>query len=130
MKVIICSLFIFILLGKQINAQENMDYFLPDDVAFDPGIPTPESFFHQKMGERHLNYEQVLSYINEIARLSERAVISEYTRSYENRPLVHLIFTSEENHGKLDQLKDLHYKFSEPGAGIMAEKVPLVVLLG
>jgi hypothetical protein len=130
MKAVICSLFIFIFLGRQLNAQENMNYFVPDDVALNPGIPTPESFFHQKMGERHLNYEQVLSYLNEIARLSERVVIREYARSYENRPLVHLIFTSEENHLKLDQLKDLHYQFSEPGAEIPADKVPLVVLLG
>ncbi|MCW8799303.1 MAG: hypothetical protein OQK71_00100, partial [Desulfobacter sp.] len=66
-------------------AQEKLDYFLPDDVTYNKNIPTPEAYFQQQVGEWHLNYEQVLSYMKEIARVSDRAVIQEYARSYENR---------------------------------------------
>ena len=110
-------------------SQEKMDYFLPKDVAYNSDIPTPEHFFQQALGEWHLNHDQVMHYMKQIADLSERAIIKEYARSYENRPLVHLIFTSEKNHKNLDDLKALHYNFSEPGSEISENGVPVVVSL-
>ncbi|MBN1821967.1 MAG: zinc carboxypeptidase [Prolixibacteraceae bacterium] len=113
-----------------VNSQEKMDYFLPVDVNYNPDIPTPEQFFNQEMGEWHLTHDQILSYLHEIDRLSDRAVIQEYARSYENRPLIHMIFTSENNLKNLEQLKKLHNEFSEPGSEIVDKDVPLVVNLG
>lgn len=126
------TLFISVLLVFSIQfsrAQEPLSYFLPDDVSYDPAIPTPEQFFHQQMGEWHLSHDQILSYVKEIAELSDRAIIYEYARSYENRSLVRLVFTSPENQQRLDELKELHYKFSEPGSDIDKTDVPLVVSL-
>ena len=112
-----------------ISAQEPLSYFLPNDVSYDPGIPTPEEYFHMQMGEWHLSHDQVLSYAKEIAQLSGRAIIYEYARSYENRPLIHLVFTSAENQKNLDKLKELHYQYSEPGSSVNINDVPLVVSL-
>jgi hypothetical protein len=110
-------------------AQEKMDYFLPTDVSYNQDIPAPDHYFEQSMGQWHLTHDQVLNYMKEIARVSHRAILEEYARSYENRPLVQLVFTSEENHQKLDELKELHLQYSEPGATISNEGVPLVVRL-
>ncbi|MCK3683204.1 M14 family zinc carboxypeptidase [Maribellus sp. YY47] len=110
-------------------AQEKLSYFLPDDVSYNEAIPTPEDFFHQQIGEWHLSHDQLLSYVKEIARLSDRAIVYEYARSYENRPLFHVVFTSKENQRNLDQLKERHYQYSEPGSQITTEDVPLVVSL-
>lgn len=112
------------------NAQEPLSYFLPDDVTYDKNIPTPETYFNQQLGQWHLSHDQVLNYMKEIARISERAVIREYARSHENRPLVHLIITSEQNQKRLEELKELHVNFSQPGQNISSENVPLVVNLG
>ena len=111
-------------------AQEKMDYFLPNDVIYNKNIPTPEAYFHQQVGEWHLNYEQVLSYMKEIARISDRVIIQEYARSYENRPLEYVIFTSEENQKNLDELRKQHVAFSDPGSILSSKDVPLVVTLG
>ncbi|QIA09305.1 M14 family zinc carboxypeptidase [Draconibacterium halophilum] len=111
------------------QAQENLSYFLPDDVSYNSAIPTPEEFFGQKMGEWHLTHDQVLFYIKTIAKSTNRAIFYEYARSYENRPLVHLVFSSPENQEKLDELKQIHYNFSEPGENIPKDGVPLVVSL-
>ncbi len=97
----LCATFVMLLAF----AQEGMEYFLPADVSYDKSIPTPEEFFKQQLGEWHLTHNQVLSYMNEIARISDRAIIYEYARSYENKPLVHLVFTSEDNHAYLEDLK-------------------------
>jgi hypothetical protein len=122
--------FIFVT-GSLISiSQEKLDYFLPNDVSYDKNIPTPEQFFGQQIGEWHLSHDQVLFYMKEIARISDRAVIQEYARSYENRPLVHLIFTSEENHKNLAELKALHLKYVNPDENIEKTNVLLVINLG
>lgn len=51
------------------QAQENLSYFLPGDVTYNSDIPTPEEFFGQKMGEWHLTHDQVLFYIQTIAKV-------------------------------------------------------------
>jgi hypothetical protein len=121
---------LFALLALFSTSQEKPDYFLPNDVTYDKNIPTPEQFFSQQIGEWHLTHDQVLFYMKEIARISNRSVIQEYARSYENRPLVHLIFTSEENHKKLDDLKALHLKHANPAENTDKSGVPLVINLG
>lgn len=112
------------------QAQESMSYFLPDDVNYNEKIPTPEKFFNQQIGEWHLTYDQILSYLKEVSRLSSRAILKEYARSYENRPLVYFIVTSEENQKNLPELKQLHASFSEPDENIPVNQVPLVVTMG
>jgi hypothetical protein len=111
------------------TAQEKLEYFLPDDVKYNPGITTPQEFFGQQMGEWHLSHDQVLGYIKEIERQSDRAILQEYARSHENRELVHLIFTSEENQKKIDELKHLHNNYLAPETEISSDEVPLVVTL-
>lgn len=111
-------------------SQEKMEYFLPNDVRFNKNIPTPEQYFGQALGEWHLTHDQVLNYMKEIARISDRAILQEYARSYENRPLVHIIFTSPDNHKRLDELKALHKKHAEPNENVSSESVPLVINLG
>jgi hypothetical protein len=112
-----------------LNAQEPDNYFLPQDLEYDPKIPSPEKFFSQQLGEWHLTHDQVINYMNMIAASSDRAIIREYARSYENRPLVHIIFTAPDNHSRLEELKDLHVRFSDPNEELDHKNVPLVVSL-
>lgn len=130
MKKITVTISLFIVLLLNAIAQEPLSYYLPDDVTYNKNIPTPDEYFNQQLGEWHLTHDQILNYMNEIARVSGRAVIREYARSYENRPLVHVIFTSEQNQNKLEELKELHVNYSQPGKNIPLENVPLVVNLG
>ena len=119
---------IFTLIG--LRAQEELDYFLPDSISYNQDIQTPVDFFGQLPGEWHLTHGQVLDYFHEIARASGRAILHEYARSYENKPLVQLVFTSEGNHQELDELKELHLQYSEPNSALPQGGIPLVVRLG
>src|SRR6056297_3542494 len=126
MKKNITLLFLIFGILFKTAAQERLSYFLPENVTYDSKITTPEEFFSQQMGEWHLTHDQVLNYIKEMARKSDRAIIQEYARSHENRPLVHLIFTSPENLGRLEELKQLHRDFANPESEISKDGVPLV----
>ena len=111
------------------SAQEKGVDFLPIEINYKNEIPTPDQFFQQALGKWHLSHDQVLNYMKEIARLSDRAFLYEYARSYENRPLVQLVFTSVENQAKLEELRDLHLEFAYGETNIPREGVPLVVSL-
>ena len=124
-KITITFLLAFIVLLS--FSQKSMDYFLPDNVMYNKNIPMPEQFFDQQLGEWHLTHDQILIYMKEIAKVSDRAIIYEYARSWENRPLVQVIFTSKKNHKNLDELKQLHKKHANPDENISNENVPLVV---
>ena len=110
-------------------SQEKMDYFLPNNVTYNQSIPTPEQFFGQQIGEWHLTHAQIINYMEEIAKVSDRAIIQEYARSWENRPLVQVIFTSEKNQDNLTALKELHTKHAAPEENISSKDVPLIVSL-
>lgn len=112
-----------------VSAQEPLSYYLPDDVSYNPEIPTPEEYFHMQVGEWHLTYDQIYAYANEIARVSDRAIVYEYARTYENRPIINVVFTTPENQSNLKELKEKHYRFSEPGSDVNMAEVPLVVSL-
>ena len=93
----ICSLLIVAGLAGYTGAQETVGYYLPGDVTYDADIPTPESFFGFKVGEWHLRHDQLVGYLEAVARVSDRVTIEEYARSYEHRPLVVLTVTSPDN---------------------------------
>lgn len=111
-------------------SQEKLNYFLPSGISYDTKILTPEQFFKMQMGEWHLTHDQVLNYLHEIDRISDRAILVEYGRTWENRPLVYMVFSSPENMKRLNELKKLHSEFSAPGSALKTEDVPLVVYLG
>lgn len=129
------NLFIFFGLILSINlgfAQTDLNYYLPKDVNYDINIPTPEQVLGYQVGDWMVSHDQLLKYMEVIAEKSDRAVLVEYARSYENRPLVHLIFSSPENLAKLDQIKADHQKLSDPtlSGQMNTENMPSIVILG
>lgn len=114
------------------HAQTDLNYYLPKDVNYDINIPTPKQVLGYEVGDWMVSHDQLVQYFQEIAKKSDRALIQEYARSYENRPLLHLIFSSHENLAKLDQIKAEHQKLCEPSlsAQIKTDDMPLVVILG
>ena len=79
-----------------------------------------------------MNRSQLVSYMKLIAEKSDRAIIEEYARSYENRPLLHLIFTSPENQKNLPELKKEHHNLCNPteSSDLNISDMPVVIVLG
>lgn len=132
MKKINFLLIIALFLLKLSNGQEGLDYFLPQNIQYNPNIPVPKKVTGHEVGEWHVTHDKLIGYMNEIARLSNRAVLQEYGRSYENRPLVHLVVTSPENHQKLEQIRKEHLALSNPFQSTKGDinEMPVVITLG
>jgi hypothetical protein len=115
-----------------VYAQVKLDYFLPADVTYNKVIPTPKQIIGHEVGEWHLTHDKLVYYMQELARISEKAVWEEYGRSYENRPLGQLIISSPENIKNIEQLRLQHIQLCDPSVADNSDikNMPLFVKLG
>ncbi|MFO7999460.1 MAG: M14 family zinc carboxypeptidase [Bacteroidales bacterium] len=121
--------FLFAALG--LSARHPITYFLPD-IEYDPDIPTPEAFLGHQVGDWHISHALLVQYVELIAAKSGRAIVYEYARSHEHRPLVHLVITSEENQQKLETIRLNHLALTDPAGSrnLDVSDMPVVVRLG
>jgi hypothetical protein len=114
-----------------INAQVSIDYYLPE-TKFIKSIPSPGEFLGYQVGEWHMNHTLLAQYMNVIAERSDRAVIYEYARTYQRRPLYHLVITSPENHRHLEEIRTNHLALANPAvsADIDISRMPAILMMG
>ncbi len=112
--------------------QVELDYYLPDDVEFNPDIPTPEDVIGHQVGEWHVTHDKLVSYMYAVAEASDRVTIEEYARTYEDRPLLILTITSPDNHSRIDQIKQnqLTLTNADESGDIDIENQPVVTYIG
>lgn len=115
--------------SASIQAQVTLDYYLKDGVRYDQSIPTPKSVLGAELGEWHVRHDQLVNYMYAVAEASDRITISEYARTYENRPLLSLTITSPENRARIDEIKREHNQLSDPSASnnLDPSTMPIVV---
>ena len=89
------------------NAKSAQEY-LPADADLDPTIPTPESILGWDIGEWRISHDQLLRYMETLAAASDRITLEVIGKTHEQRPLIHLVFTSPENQQRLDELRQNH----------------------
>lgn len=108
-----------------------LTYYLPD-IAYDPAIPTPEAFLGYQVGEWHISHDLLVAYMKVLDAASPRIMLTEYARSHESRPLIYLTITSENNHGRLAEIKAQHQRLNNPAqsAGLDIAGMPAVVYQG
>ncbi len=121
----------FAILWLSLYSQVKLDYYLPGE-NYLPEIPTPESVIGHQVGEWHLTHDKLTAYLSLLAGRSDRVIMQEYARSWENRPLFHLIITSPANHARLEQIRKEHLKLSDPASSqeVNPDEMPVVVTLG
>lgn len=106
-----------------------LDYFLPSgDYTLSPTIPTPESVLGFQVGRQHVDWAQVVNYMETLARVSDRVAVKEMGRTYQHRPFIEVIFSSAANMKNIDNIKERHLAVSDDGE-VDIENDPVVVNL-
>ena len=95
---------------------QTTSYFFPDGQQFDTSIPSPEQFLGYAIGTHHTRHDRIVAYMQELARLSDRATYQEIGLTYELRPMPVLTVTAPENHARLEEIRRKHITSTEPGA--------------
>lgn len=123
-----------LLSGQTTNSEADrpITYYLPD-LNYDPSIPTPEEFLGWQIGDWHISHDLQQAYMRLLAASSDRIVLEEIGRSYEDRPLLNLIITSPENHANMEELQRLHTFWNERNSDVGEDRlndVPAVLYQG
>lgn len=112
---------------------QDLKYYLPDSIAYNPAIPKPKDIIYHEVGEWHVTHDRLVNYMRAVAAaVPDRIKLETMGYSYENRPQVLLIITSPKNHQRLEQIRQEHLKLSDPSqsAAVNTENMPIVVWIG
>lgn len=125
------SLFL-ICLTATVSAQE-LSYYLPDSVTYDPAIPKPKEVIHHQVGEWHVTHDRLVNYMQRLALAAPtRIKLETMGYTYEGRPQVLLIITSPRNHQNLETIRQQHLQLSDPArsAALNTADMPIVLYIG
>lgn len=110
---------------------QNLDYYLPQTIQYDQGIPTPESVLGYQVGSWHVSHDKLVQYMQVLTSASDRVSVETYGSTYEGRPLLLLTITSPQNHQDLQSIQTQHLKLSQGEAeDLDISAMPVVVWMG
>lgn len=105
--------------SRQIREATTSPAFLTefvDHLPASPSVPTPKRFLGYIAGaENHLTYaKDVHRYMRELARTSPRVRVLSIGQTEENREMILVLVSSEENLRRLDRLKQITSSLADP----------------
>ncbi|MEB8329721.1 M14 family zinc carboxypeptidase [Flavobacteriaceae bacterium KMM 6897] len=115
------------------SAQESLDlnYYLPQDITYDPSIPKPADVIGHEVGEWHVTHDKLMFYMQALAKASDRITIENRGETYEGRPILLLTVTSLKNHANLEQIRQAHIALTDNnGKTATLDEMPIVVYQG
>jgi len=113
-------------------SQVDLSYYLPDDVNYNPEVPTPQSVIGHEVGEWHITHDKLVYYMRALAAASDRVTLEDIGTTHEGRPQVLLTFTHPDNHAGIDKIRTDHVWLTYPPESekFDVKKMPSVVYLG
>jgi hypothetical protein len=126
-------LLLFVAIIQVTSAQETLDlnYYLPQNITYDPNIPKPSDVIGHEVGEWHVTHDKLMFYMQTLAKASDRITIENRGETYEGRPILLLTVTSPKNHANLEQIRQSHIALTDNNGNTAAlDNMPIVVYQG
>lgn len=115
-------------LTRPVIAQSN--YYFPNTGVFDATVPTPEQFLGYPVGSHYTRHDQLVAYLKELARASNRVHVEVIGQTYELRQQIILTITAPENYERIESIRTEHLSQVDPAKPNLGANAPVVVLLG
>jgi len=116
-----------LIISMQASAQK---YFTEKYQPFNSEIETPELFLGYPIGSEHTRHDNIISYFQNLALKSDRAILKFYGKTHEGRKLPILVISSPENISKINQIQERHLLLVDPNNNIQpTEKDPVIIHL-
>lgn len=126
--------FLFFICSLSVFSQENsldLTYYLPQNVTYNPTIPTPKSSLGYEVGEWHVTHDKLVTYMHTLADASDRIAIENRGVTFEGRPLLLLTITAPKNHSNLENIRKNHLALTENSSNSLpTNTMPIVVYQG
>jgi hypothetical protein len=103
--------FVFVLLAVATKAQQ-LSYYLPTSVTYNPTIPTPKQIVGHEVGEWHITHDRLVTYMKTIDASSDRVQATITGTTHEGRQQLALFITSPANHARLEEIRKQHLQLS------------------
>lgn len=106
---LIVSLIVSLFVTPAVLAQgEPIEFFQVEGLNYDTSVPAPEEVFGFNIGERPVRHDQMVAYLTDLARRSDRIQMETIGYSHEMRPILFFTVTSPDNQENIDQIKQAH----------------------
>ncbi len=92
-------------------------------------LQSPSEFLGYKLGDQFTPYYRVVEYYKYIATASKNIKLQEYGKTNEGRPLMAAFIASDENIGKLDDIRKNNLRLAGIESGVADAKQPAIVWL-
>jgi hypothetical protein len=79
--------------------------FAATSVLAQNAIPTPDEYLGYTLGDRFTPWDRIVDYFNELTRRSPLVTVQKIGETYEHRPLIVAVITSQANRAKLDAFR-------------------------
>jgi len=119
-----------LLFSISLNSQTHLGYYFDNSEKFDQTIPKPSEVIGHEVGEWHVTHDKLVQYMYAIANSSDRVIIEETGRTYENRPLLILKVSSPNNLKNLEKIKENHINLTNGKKISDFTNMPTVVYQG
>jgi hypothetical protein len=124
--------FLLFTISVSVSAQD-LKYYLPDSLTYNPAIPKPKDIIYHEVGEWHVTHDRLTNYMKAVATAAPtRIKLETMGLTYENRPQILLIITSPKNHQRLEEIRLQHVQLTDPtrSASLNIDNMPIVVYIG
>ena len=118
------------ILSANMSSQTHLSYYFGDNTNFDESIPKPSEIIGHEVGEWHVTHDKLVQYMYAVAESSDRVLIEETGKTYENRPLLILKVSSNKNIKVLEKIQKKHIEISDGKKMNEFENMPAVVYQG
>lgn len=87
---------------------EPTEYFQVEGVAYDETVPLFEDMTGYEIGERPVRFNDMITYLRDLAERSDRISVETIGYSHERRPILTFTVTSPNNHANLETIRQTH----------------------
>ena len=126
-KIFFALIFLYV---WNLNSQTDLKYYFNNPEKFNQEIPKPSEIIGHQVGEWHVTHDKLVQYMYAIAKSSERIIIEETGKTYENRPLLILKVSSKENIKNLESIRKNHLEISNGIKKSDFKNMPAIVYQG
>jgi hypothetical protein len=129
-KIVVCLLITFFALK---GVAQELSYYLPDSVSYNPAIPTPEKVIGHHVGEWHVTHDRLVTYMRAVAAAAPDRIQLEVTGyTYEARPQLLLTITAKNNLQNIENIRQQHVQLTDAArsASLNTASMPAVVWMG
>ena len=92
----------------------SQDYYYEKYAPFDENIKSPEEFLGYPIGEMQTRHDLIVSYMEYLSNVSDKAQIMHYGETYEKRKLVILAISSSDKILELEKIRENHISYLNP----------------